>query len=280
MTYDDWVRSTRPKVQGTWNLHTALPSGMDFFVILSSVCGVVGNGGQSNYAAGNTFQDALAQHRCSLGEKAISLDLGIFLTDGAVAENDQIMKHLLRKGAFKPIEWNQLFAVLDYYCDPRRGVLARDETQVIFGLETPANILAKGIEVPNAMCVPLYRQMHQLDGSAGESSSTGSSEQSVDTKLVFQNAPTYSDAVSVVAEALKVKLSKLLGITQAEIELQHRVESYGVDSLVAVELRNWLAKELGADIAVFEIVGGATLDGVGQMVARKSSLANSSWEGS
>ncbi|KAL8665801.1 MAG: hypothetical protein Q9202_001923 [Teloschistes flavicans] len=280
MTYDDWVRSTRPKVQGTWNLHTALPSGMDFFVILSSVCGVVGNGGQSNYSAGNTFQDALAQHRCSLGEKAISLDLGIFLTDGAVAENDQIMKHLLRKGAFKPIEWNQLFAVLDYYCDPRRGVLARDETQVIFGLETPANILAKGIEVPNAMCVPLYRQMHQLDGSAGESSSTGSSEQTVDTKLVFQNAPTYSDAVSVVAEALKVKLSKLLGITQAEIELQHRVEFYGVDSLVAVELRNWLAKELGADIAVFEIVGGATLEGVGQMVARRSSLANSSWEGS
>jgi hypothetical protein len=50
-----------------WNLHHCLPRDMDFFILLSSVAGLVGNRGQANYAAGNTFQDALASHRVSLG---------------------------------------------------------------------------------------------------------------------------------------------------------------------------------------------------------------------
>ncbi|KAL8770831.1 MAG: hypothetical protein Q9194_005051, partial [Teloschistes cf. exilis] len=254
MAHDDWVQSTRPKVQGSWNLHTTLPSGMDFFIILSSLGGVIANGGQSNYAAGNTFQDALAQHRCLHGEKAISLDLGIFLSDGVVADNDHIMKHLLRKGVFRPLEPDQLFALLDYYCDPRRGIPAKEEAQVVFGVYTPADSIARGIEIPNVMLVPLIRQMHQIDSSSSSttnspSSSSSSSQQLLDTKHLFQSASTLSSATTIVAEALKAKLSKILGVPLGEIEIQHRIESYGADSLVAVELRNWLGRELGAEVA-------------------------------
>lgn len=253
---------------------------------LSSLGGVIANGGQSNYAAGNTFQDALAQHRCLHGEKATSLDLGIFLSDGVVADNDHIMKHLLRKGVFRPLEPDQLFALLDYYCDPRRGIPAKEEAQVVFGVYTPADSIARGIEIPNVMLVPLIRQMHQIDSSStttttspssSSSSSATSPQQPLDTIHLFQSARTLSLATTIVAEALKAKLSKILGIPEAEIEVQHRVESYGVDSLVAVELRNWLGRELGAEVAVFEIVGGATLEGVGGVVARRSVLRGGEW---
>ncbi|KAF1351559.1 KR-domain-containing protein [Lizonia empirigonia] len=47
MTYDQWQAAFRPKVDGTWNLHTRLPKDMDFFVMLSSVIWVIGNVSQA-----------------------------------------------------------------------------------------------------------------------------------------------------------------------------------------------------------------------------------------
>ena len=82
MTYTDWVLATRPKIQGSNNLHNLMPKDLDFFVFLSSSAGVIGARGQANYAAGNGFQDALATHRRKKGIKAVSLDLGPILGAG------------------------------------------------------------------------------------------------------------------------------------------------------------------------------------------------------
>ncbi len=59
MTYQQWIESTRPKVQGSWNLHRQLPN-VDFFITLSSFAAVFGNRGQSNYAAAGAYEDALS----------------------------------------------------------------------------------------------------------------------------------------------------------------------------------------------------------------------------
>ena len=75
-----------PKVQGSWNLHDLLPRGMDFFICLSSVSGVVGGGGQANYAAANTYMDALVRYRTMRGEKATAIDLGWMESEGVAAE--------------------------------------------------------------------------------------------------------------------------------------------------------------------------------------------------
>jgi hypothetical protein len=45
MSYDDWITCTRAKIQGSWNLHEALPKHLDFFVMLSSISGIIGNPG-------------------------------------------------------------------------------------------------------------------------------------------------------------------------------------------------------------------------------------------
>ena len=244
--------------------------------MLSSVCGVFGNGGQSNYAAGNTYQDALAEFRRSRGEKAVALDLGIVLSEGFVAENQHVMDRLLRLGLFLPLEQEELFALFDHYCNPATKLANPSQSQVITGLELPTNMLANGSEIPLAMRKPLFSHMHQIDSSGPGSSRTV--EQALDLKATFKKARNLSDAGLVVAEAFKVKLSRMMGIPLGDIDLQHRVESYGVDSLVAVELRNWLAKEFGADVAVFEILGGATLGGVGHTAATKSTFRPSQWE--
>ncbi|KAJ8106568.1 hypothetical protein ONZ43_g7025 [Nemania bipapillata] len=76
MSYTQWCRAIEPKTRGSRNLLANLwPGDKPFFILLSSITGVIGNTAQANYAAGNTFEDALAHHaRTHLGINATSLD--------------------------------------------------------------------------------------------------------------------------------------------------------------------------------------------------------------
>ncbi len=100
MTYEAWVAAARVKTVGSWNLHRLLPADLDFLILLSSAAGVIGNRGQANYAAGNTFQDALACYRSCppLRRRSVSLDLGPIIGAGMV--DQKMMDHLRAVGFF------------------------------------------------------------------------------------------------------------------------------------------------------------------------------------
>jgi hypothetical protein len=276
MSIDQWRETTKPKVQGSWNLHSVLPSGMDFFVLLSSIVGVFGNGGQSNYAAGSVFEDELARFRVRAGEKALSLDLGMILEDGIVAENEALKNNLLHRDIILPVPQSQLFSLLDRYCDPDCPLLSPKECQVVTGINLPANVLAKGKQIPPEGQIPLFRILHQMDTDAGLAGG-GVSEQSQSFKSAFTSAATPAMASVIVADALKDKLSRVLGMPIEEIRLDQALENYGIDSLVGLEIRNYLGREMGADLAVFEIQS-ATLDGIARTVSAKSLMRPKCWE--
>lgn len=80
MTVREYHEALTCKVTGTWNIHHAAAQtqhSLDFFTMLSSISGIVGTAGQTNYCAGNSFQDAFALYRHSLGLPAHTIDLGI-----------------------------------------------------------------------------------------------------------------------------------------------------------------------------------------------------------
>jgi len=88
MSYEEWTIPLRPKVQGTWNLHQHFghERPLDFMIFCSSISGLWGKPGQAQYIAGNSYQDALTHYRRAEGLNAVSIDLGIMLDVGVIAE--------------------------------------------------------------------------------------------------------------------------------------------------------------------------------------------------
>ena len=112
MPFEDGKTSIAPKVQGSRNLHILLPNDLDFFILLSSIAGIFGSPGQSNFAAGNAYMDAPAHHRFLRGLKAASLDLGGLASVGLLPENKTLTARITTPGYFMPISHAELLALL------------------------------------------------------------------------------------------------------------------------------------------------------------------------
>ena len=143
------------------------------------------------------------------------------------------------------------------------------------GLETLAALQAKGADVPALLQRPTFRHRHQM-GIDETFTAIGSSEGSTNYTVAFTNAASAGEAGEVVVEGLPQVLSKALSIPLGDIDTPRPLYSYGVDSLLAIELRSWFAKELKVNVAVFEIMGGAGLAAVAAAVASKSSFRQAS----
>ena len=283
MSYNEWQSAVIPKVQGSWNLHALLPKGLDFFILLSSVSGIIGQRGQANYAAGNTYMDALAHHRTSHGEKAISVDLGAMVSDGYLANNKEIMDRILSYGSMLPITRSDFYSILDYYCDPSLPILSSVESQSVVGMATPAQIRAQGRDEPAFLHSPLFRHMYALGGGGGGGDSgpapENMSNEMSDVRKSLAEADSLAQAGHAVAEALVAKLARSLpNLRRDEVDLGKPLHAYGVDSLLAVEVRSWIVKECRADVAVFEILGGTSFAALGAIVAGKTNLRTRKWD--
>ena len=73
-----------------------------------------------------------------------------------------------------------------------------------------------------------------------------------------------------MTHALLKKLASILLFEEGRLDQSRPMHACGVDSLVAVELHNWIAKEIMADVTIFDIMGGASLASIGQMLGSKS----------
>lgn len=166
---------------------------------------------------------------------------------------------LIANMGLEPVTEPQLHALLDYYCDPRASLQNTSDCQVTVGLSpnaTQASWLKK----------PMFRHLtahEQAGGGHGASSSIGAS---------LQQAESLASAIELVTEAIAQKLSQALSIAVGDIDTNKPLHQYGVDSLVAVKLRSWFARELQTEMAVFDILGGATLTSVAQLATSKSKL--------
>lgn len=281
MTLQDWNTPLLPKVAGSWNLHRALPDDLDFFILLSSIATIWGNRGQSNYSAGNSYQDALARHRVLNGQAATVLDLGMILSVGYVAENEADLVTHLRKMGAEGMREEELHAILNELCAPRSnstgGRTTADlssslvKSQISLGLQLPETRAVAGEEYCDWMSDPLVRHLHQIRTQSG---TVETEAQTANYGLLLAAAEGPEAAAEIVYDGLKLKLVKALNISAEEVDPNRPLHGMGVDSLVAVELRTWILRQFNADVAVFDLMEVASIRLLAVMIVNRSGFVD------
>ncbi|KAJ0305058.1 hypothetical protein Brms1b_010974 [Colletotrichum noveboracense] len=271
MSHAQWEECLGPKVQGTWNLHKHLPADMDFFVMLGSVAGLVGNRGQSNYAAGNTFQDALAIYRRSKGLAATCIDLCNVMSVGFVAENQETLnKNPLFFYAHDGIREDEFLSLVEFHLDADRAG-CKAEPQIGVGLAPLSVFKERGLPEPTFIKSPLFRQLRSASGESG-ATADGASDQdgAVSVTLALKSAQGSEEAAEIICDALVKRISRTMRIPEPDIDVGKPVHVYGVDSLVAMEIRNYLASECGSSVSVLEIMGNKSMEVLSGEIAKGS----------
>lgn len=266
MKHQAWVESTRPKVQGSWNLHTHLPDDLDFFITLSSFTGVFGSRGQSNYSSAGAFEDALAYHRRSLGRHATTIDLGLMRDVGVLAETG--MTDNFR-------EWEKPFGIreADFHALLER-VIYRDTVaafppQVVTGLATGGSVSLAGINMPYYLGDPRFSIMART--GLGDGASAGGNGDELPAHTLIGQAKIFQEAAGAVLEAMVKQVAKMLQTDPSEVDTSRFLHSYGFDSLVAIEIVNWVLKEMKSVITVFDVLAGVPITTLCNRITAKSS---------
>ncbi|MEK2479676.1 type I polyketide synthase, partial [Streptomyces noursei] len=224
-------RVLRPKMDAAWNLHR-LTAELDVkeFILFSSLAGVIGNAGQANYAAGNAFLDALAQHRRARGLPATSMAWGLWSRSSGLTGN-------LGAADLARLERSGLPALSDHQgtalFDAARATV---EPLLITARFDVARIRAAAEAVP-----PLLRQ---LAGGARADAGGGTARvpQLADRLRALDPEQRRRELLALV----RSRVAEVLGHETLEsVAADRTFRDAGFDSLTAVELRNRLNTATG-----------------------------------
>ena len=276
MTFDDWTASLRPKVDGTRNLHEHFTGErpLDFMIYFSSIAGLVGNPGQANYAAGNTYQDELARYRRSKGLKAVSLDLGIMRDIGVVAETGA-------KG-FLAV-WQKAIGIRETVFHAIMRSIINQQTapgadfgpvQIAMGLPTADIMLKHGLVRPNFFDDPKMARLALASVPADGAVDNKGQSDSIESRL--EKADGVDTASAIIAEALVQKIADMLQMEASDVDSHKPLTAYGVDSLVAIEVRNWISREMKVNIPLLDILAAVPMDKLAVKIAQMTGKFSSS----
>ncbi|HWO63012.1 MAG TPA: SDR family NAD(P)-dependent oxidoreductase [Umezawaea sp.] len=226
MTPEQVENVLRPKADAAWHLHELTKDReLTAFVVYSSVSGLIGAAGQANYAAANAFLDALAQHRRAGGLPASSLAWGLWSTGSGMTQamGDNDVARMARAGVAQ-LSAADGMALFD-------AAVAHDGSPVVPMRFDPVSLRAAD-EVP-ALLRKLVRGKAKRNRSAS-AATRGLAE-----------LPA-ADREQALVDVVRGQVAEVLGYgSPADVELDRPFKGLGIDSLMAVELRNRLVAATG-----------------------------------
>ncbi|WP_455431164.1 SDR family NAD(P)-dependent oxidoreductase [Streptomyces anandii] len=228
----------RPKVDAAWNLHE-LTRELDLsaFVLFSSAAGVFGAAGQGNYAAANTFLDALAGHRHGLGLPALSLAWGLWDTDeGMGAGLGQGDRERVQRGGVTALTADEGLALFDVAEGSSEALL------VPMRLDLPG---LRAQATSTGMLPPLLRSLVRVPVRRAATAAAGSAPAAGEVVRRLLGRPA-GEQEAALLELVRTQVAAVLGHASAEaIEAGRAFKELGFDSLTSVELRNRLGTATG-----------------------------------
>lgn len=277
MSLDDFSAALGPKVAGTINLDKTFASEghLDFFITLSSVANHMGNGSQANYAAANEFQDAFARAHGSFSHGRnthyISIDLG------AVAGSDAVTK-LAGSNRLDSVmvSFDDVFRSIRYAMSPQARLDGC--SQSILGLSRQG--LA---EAEDFVCLgnPLFSRLPYPEQQLGGEDPAGlkSSEKSGDVDKLLRQAGSIKEAEALIEATIAAKCAVFLDRPIDDVPTDQPLAMIGLDSLVSIELKNWLIRALQAAVQTSEISSAPSITALASLVAKKSKLISDELKG-
>ncbi|MBN6037254.1 SDR family NAD(P)-dependent oxidoreductase [Amycolatopsis sp. 195334CR] len=216
----------RPKVDAALNLHELTRDReLSAFVLFSSVAGIFGNAGQGNYAAANTFLDALAERRRAEGLPAVSLPWGAWAGTGMLVASDA--ERMARTG-MPPLTVEDGVALFD------AALSTGDPVVVPLRLDL-ATLRSLG-RIPSVL--------RGLIRTRSRRSASGS--QTADSLIQRLSGMNTTGRTETLVELVRAEVAAVLGHAGAEaVDREQTFQSLGFDSLTAVELRNRLGGATG-----------------------------------
>jgi acyl transferase domain-containing protein/aryl carrier-like protein/ubiquinone/menaquinone biosynthesis C-methylase UbiE len=247
-----------PKVHGAWNLHRmTLDQPLDFFVLFSSVTAVAGNPGQANYVAANTFLDALAHHRRLQGLPGLTINWGQVTDAGYVARHKDVSEYLDSIG-IKGITSKQGVETLG-------RLLVKNKTQVgVFNADWRQ--WAKFTSSNTSPRFSLLISPEALDHQAGEGAGRVR-----DVVL----AAAADERQTIIETYLTEQVARVLGTSASKLELERPLNEIGLDSLMMVELKNKIEREVGVALPTVELMRGPSLRSLSQVLLAQVTGADS-----
>jgi phthiocerol/phenolphthiocerol synthesis type-I polyketide synthase C len=234
-----------PKVEGAWNLHALTrDTALDFFALFSSAASLLGSPGQAHYAAANAFLDALAWHRRAEGRPALCINWGPWAEVGLATRPEQ-QRHLTQYGivAMPAADGVRTLSYLLGLSATQVAVLcvdwARWRSELRQGLNPPliADLLRAAVGKP----------------AAGDASGR---EASLNDAL---RRAGRQERQRLLESYLRDQVASKLGLTSSRLDIQLPLDHLGVDSLIAVELRSQIERDLGIVVPVVQLLDGPSV---------------------
>jgi epothilone polyketide synthase D len=250
-TLERFDRVMRPKVLGAWNLHhLTLHLPLDFFVLYSSLAGVVGSAGQANYAAANSFLDALAHHRRALGLPAVSLAWGPFGEAGMAAEHMRLASARIGKGAlpFTTAQGASIFG----------RAITMNPAQVTL---LPGPVSAWLSLHPRWDEAPLFAELRRQGIAAAPPAKDFTALRS---ELLAASA---DERRRRIAESVHAAVAHALDMEISRLHPQRPLSECGLDSLAGMDIKNRLERALAVRIPVALLLQGGSVEELSLHVA-------------
>jgi tyrocidine synthetase III len=232
----------RPKVMGAWLLHRLLADApVDFFVLFSSAGSLLGQPGQGNYAAANAFLDAFAHHRRAQGQPALSINWGPWAELGFADTTGgrRLARHLAVMGIRSLAPEPALKAL--------ERLLRIGSTQVAV---VPVDWAQYHQFHPAGTESPLLSQLARAE--AALPSQAGHPGEKREAILAAQ--PT--ERQRLLQSYLSEQVARVLGLPVSQLDVQQPLSNLGLDSLMAVELKNRIAVDLGVNVPMVKFLQG------------------------
>lgn len=242
--------------------------------MLSSISGVIGNATQGAYAAGSSFMDSFAAYRNSLGLPAVALDLGVVGGIGYLSKNKGLAAAMERQG-FHVTDPEILLALIQSAITVPRRQEGLQPAQTVSGLGT----WKQGQSLAN-FDAPLFAHVRRRFLSLNSSTpAPGDSDTTDNLSDALGACASLDDAGVVILAALTRHLAARLSVPEEDIDADKAPSEYGVNSLVAVEMRRWIATEMQSTVPMLEIMASGSLAGLARKVGEKSKLVKVKREG-